>query len=173
MKAGIENVTVNRNTYYRITTSTGRSVRLYYSTDDTNCKLSYIHSVGSLVGMIDNDKKEVIDTILRVSKGAVILNSTKKAITDWIAKNYEVYYYNRVPIGYSNTFQYHICIRNSIMPNPYCLKPTVKITEDINQQEVNSNNLKYNKSSIRNKLKKLLKSLRRKDDYVDSFVDSL
>src|SRR5690349_8200569 len=89
-------------------------ISIRVSEDQTNCKLSYIHGIGILSVIKDNNEKKLIldDIINNYCKGAIIINTTNKIVSDFIAATYPVYYYNNVPIGYNNTFQYHICIQN-------------------------------------------------------------
>lgn len=160
----IENATMTDTTTYRIKkTSIDYGVNFTVSGDSTNCKLSYIHGIGSLKGNFKEEEyKAVIDTLLYRCKGTVLLNTIVKEVATFIKENYTHYYYQEVPIGYGNGYQYHILIRNDINPNRNCRNPEVKnpITSDF-------------KASIKTKLLETLKKLRRKDDYVDQFVNSL
>jgi hypothetical protein len=135
------------------------SVGLELTGDAHNCKLSYIHQAGMLEYVEDNDECiEIINTILGKAKGMVIINTISKRISDLIVNNYQVYYKHNVPIGYDNNFQYHIGIRNHINVNEYCKMP-IKKPESIE------------KANIKNALLELLKSKKRKADYVDEFID--
>lgn len=135
-------------------------ISLYLNDDGTNCKLSYIHGAGSLKDLSDDQRKQVVDYLLDMAKGTVLINTTNKEVSDFINKNYDTYYYNKVPIGYNDGYQYHILIRNNISPNGYCREP-----------EKNTSLL--DKQYIKETIKKTLKKLRRKADYVDDLVDSL
>lgn len=172
-KAKVTNHTATSNNKYYITTSCGYGRYIYIATDETNCKLSYIHNVGSLCRDSSNVRKEIIDAALTLCKGAVIINTTIEEVSDWIAENYDVYYYNKVPIGYNSGFQYHICIKNSVNVNAYCKKAVVRIKKAINQQELSVDSIKISKEALSNKLLEKLKLLRRKNDYVNDFINEL
>ena len=162
MKA--ENITRAENNIYQFSglKSYKYNLSLYVSGDPSNCKLSYIHQAGSLQNVCDEEKLEIINFLLKHCKGCVIINTISKKITDFIEKNYPTYYYNEVPIGYSKTYQYHICIKNTIVVNQNCLEPKkIKIEGGLDTKNV----------SI--KLKETLKKYRRKDDYVEEFINSL
>jgi hypothetical protein len=137
------------------------NIGLELSGDAHNCKLSYIHQAGTLEYVKDNNECiDIINAILGKAKGMVIINTTSKRISDLIVNNYQVYYKHNVPIGYNNNFQYHIGIRNHIKVNDYCKIP-IKKPESIE------------KAQIKNALLELLKSKKRKADYVDEFIDSI
>lgn len=132
------------------------SFSIYKDTDPTNCKLDYIHGTGMLACLEDAQKKEVIETILKDSKGYIILNTTNNEVADFIKNNFQIYYSNPIPVGYGNRVQYNIAFRNHIKPNFSCKEPKAKNIQD-----------------IESKLRALLKSKRRKDDYVEEFIRSL
>lgn len=141
----------------------GYNRTLYLASDATNCKLSYIHGAGQLAGYSEEDLKTVFDQILNSAKGCVILNTINKTISDFINKTYPVYYYNEVPIGYGTGFQYHICFQNVIKVNTSCRQPVkLEVKNPLDE-----------KAAIKQKLHDLLKSKRRKTDYVDEFINSL
>lgn len=144
-----------------------RRIILYTSNDSTNCKLSYIHGVGYLAVFEKNDdRKMIIDTVLKYLKGCVIINTTDKSVSDWISENYLTYYYQKVPIGYNNKYQYHICIKNNINTNNNCRKP-VTDTDLLRKKPF------LTKDKIKNTLLKVLKDRRRKADYIDEFLTLL
>jgi hypothetical protein len=147
---------------YRVIRLNNRMI--YVDSDPTNCKLSYIHNAGTLSYLSDEDKKQIIDFALKHCKGAVILNTTAKAVFDFIVKNYPTYYAENVPIGYNNGYQYHICFKNTVSVSNWCRKPAV-IKKDSSG--------KLNITRIRTNLELILKSKRRKNDYVDEFINSL
>lgn len=134
---------------------------LYLSQDTTNCKLSYIHQPSSLNGLNKDEKKEVVDYLLRKAKGCVILNTTYKEITNFIKTTYPTYYYQEVPIGYNGGFQYHICIKNTISVSEYCRQPVKEVQNGLVKKDV------------KEKLLTILKTKRRKIDYVDEFIKTL
>lgn len=134
------------------------SIRLIVGTDPTNCKLDYIHGAGSLINLNDDQKKEVLETILKERKGYIILNTTQKLVADYIAKNFQTYYHIEVPVGYNNGFQHNVCFRNHVNINFYCKVPK-------RQQ--------YDANDIEGKLRGILKAKRRKADYVEEFIGSL
>ena len=153
---------VNRAfSFDKLTGKYGASLSL--AADDSNCKLSYIHQAGNLAGVIDKERKEIIDYLLRQSKGCVILNTTQEEVYNFLRETYKTYYAHAVPIGYYDKFQYHICIKNDINPNAYCKDPVVeKLVAD-----------SIDKVAIKKQLNTILKSKRRKNDYVDEFIKSL
>jgi hypothetical protein len=130
--------------------------------DSTNCKLSYIHGIGNFNYISEEDIVLVINHCLQLSKGCVILNTTSLKIYKLLLKKYQVYYAHKVPIGYNDDFQYHVCIRNHININDYCKIPP-KYSEEI----------KFTKKHIKTELIKILKLKRRKDDYVNEFIKKL
>lgn len=151
-------------------TGTGAFMTVGVSGDVSNCKLSYIHRLGSLIGFTANQRKEIVDGVLKVCKGAVIINTTNKTVADWISKNYPTYFYNEVPIGYSNTFQYMLCIKNTIVVNANCREPLEVKPKSI---DVKIDTTALQKEVIKQKLVKVLTEKRRKGDYVDEFINSL
>jgi len=132
------------------------------SGDSTNCKLSYIHGIGSLtVVKNDNEKLEILNFLLSKCKGCVIINSTSKPIIDLINNNFPSYYNVEVPIGYGSGYQYHICIKNTVKVNPHCREPK-KVLKVVPTKE-----------QFETKLRAILKKYKRKDDYVEEFINSL
>lgn len=127
----------------------------YIGDDITNCKLSYIHGIGSLYNVrSDNEKKEITDYLLKRCKGCVIINTTQKTIADFIRNTYPTYYYQELPLGYGTANHYHVCIQNTVFPNANCKAPTPA----------------KEKTEIKDKLIAFLKSKRRKTDFVDEFI---
>ena len=143
--------------------STSVVLRFTPADDPTNCKLSYLHGLGILgaVGVSDEEKLEIINSLLKYCKGAVIINTINKEVFDFIKGNFQYYYAEEVPIGYDGKYQYHICIRNLIRYNSFCRQPELKKQPTID------------KEVIKTKLLTLLKNKRRKNDYVQEFIDSL
>lgn len=142
-------------------------VTVYVDGDGSNCKLSYIHGAGVLSPLDDKDKKLVMDELLKVCKGAIIINTIHESVTDFISKTYPTYYYNKVPIGYVTgafKYQHHICIKNTICPHYACREPEKPIPE----KPVN-----IDKAIIKAKLLKVLKANKRKTDYVNDFIKTL
>lgn len=160
----ITNITQNNEQSYLYSELKGslNNISLRLSGDSSNCKLSYIHCVGSLQSLDNKTKKEILDDLLTKAKGCIIINTIVKSVADFIAKTYPTYYYNEVPIGYNNTFQYHICIKNTIMINGNCKDP---------QKEVKENNI--DTKIISDKLINILTKKRRKTDFVEEFIKTL
>jgi len=125
--------------------------------DPTNCKLSYIHGLGNY-NYVDKEKliEDLNHALQTQCKGAVIINTISEKVADVILDNYQVYYFQKVPIGYNNKFQYHICIRNHISINLNCKIPK-----------------KYDKLTLKGKLVHLFKSKRRKLDIIDDILNLL
>ena len=153
----------NNEIIFKNLESTSLTLRFSHAHDPTNCKLSYLHGLGILgaVGVSDEEKLEIINSLLKYCKGAVIINTINKEVFDFIKGNFQYYYTEEVPIGYGNKYQYHICIRNLIMYKSACRQPEVKPQPTID------------KEAIKTKLLTLLKKKRRKSDYVQEFIDSL
>jgi len=81
----IQNTTaINNNTYTFSELSNGRTIGLYTATDVSNCKLSYIHGIGSLAIVSEQERKAIIDGLLNESKGCVILNTTNEVVANFI-----------------------------------------------------------------------------------------
>lgn len=131
------------------------------STDSSNCKLSYIHNLGNLF-LIKNDieKKKIVDNILKQCKGYIIVNTIKASIKLFLEENYPIYFSEATPVGYVNTYQYIICFKNPCVYNENCRQPSEK-------------KMKITKEHIEAELRKILKSKRRKDDYVKDFINNL
>lgn len=159
-------------TIYTITGITGTTmmINIGVSSDPSNCKLSYIHRLGSLIGFKDDQRKEIVNKVLEVCKGAVIINTINKTVADWISKNYPTYFYNEVPIGYNNGFQHMLCIKNTIVTNANCRIP-IEIKPKSIDTRISATDLQ--KEVIKQKLVKILVEKRRKGDYVDEFINSL
>lgn len=153
----------NNEIIFKNLKSTSITLRFSPAHDPTNCKLSYLHGLGHLniVGVSNEEKLEIINNLLKYCKGTAIINTISKELFDFIKENFQYYYAEEVPIGYNNKYQYHICIRNLIVPNNYCRQPEVKPQPTID------------KEAIKTKLLSLLKNKRRKSDYVQEFIDSL
>jgi len=82
-------------------------------------------------------------------------------IIDLINNNFPSYYNIEVPIGYRSGYQYHICIKNTVNVNPHCREPE-KVLKVVPTKE-----------QFETKLRAILKKYKRKDDYVEEFVNSL
>lgn len=129
--------------------------------DPTNCKLSYIHGIGNIANLSDEDKKSVIEFLLKKAKGCVIINTINVNIYEYIIKNYTVYYNKKIPIGYGKNYQYHVCIKNNITINLNCRDPEPDESTGLT------------KEMIKDKLTSLLRRYKRKTDLVDKFIESL
>lgn len=152
----------------------GKNYPMSVSGDGSNCKLSYIHSIGSIWNYTNKEESIVkaIKEVLYYLKGAVIINTTNQRISDMIFKNFDTYYYHKVPIGYNNGYQYHICIKNSTSISSYCRKP--ENNTDLTGNPVNVSLKDDNDLNIlASKLKEELKKRRRKTDFVDELIESL
>lgn len=158
----VENTTVSneQNFTFKEFKGTNSSIALTLTGDSSNCKLSYIHSAGYLNLISDENKKEVMNFLLDKAKGCVILNTTNEKVFNFLKNNYPTYYANKVPIGYGTNYQYHVCIKNTIRVNQNCRLP----------EGLNGN---IDKNTIKDKLNTILKSKRRKTDFVDEFIRSL
>lgn len=172
----VENVTQAGSTENTISFSNIKGyqyrIHLGVGTDPTNCKLSYIHGIGNLAVIKDNkEKKEIIEHLLKKCKGYVIINTTNKEVSDFIFKNFESYYYIKVPVGYNSGYQYNIAIRNHIIPNTHCKAPSKIINNTVTKVNNKVSNIDLN--TIKTRLKILLRNKRRKDDYVDQFFKDL
>jgi len=131
------------------------------STDYSNCKLSYIHQLGNLIMVKDDvEKKKVVNAILRRCKGYVIVNTIRPQVKQFLEENYPIYFSEATPVGYANTDQYIVCFKNPLVQNKNCRKPYERKT-------------KLSREHIEAELRKILKSKRRKDDYVKDFIESL
>ncbi len=138
-------------------------ITFYTNGDFTNCKLSYIHSLGYLANLKDDDeRKEVMRVLLRNCKGYVIINTTKKEVCDWLVANYPTYFEQHVPVGYYGGFQYVIAIKNMFNINTSCREPVQSKKTNI-----------LDKSKLAEQLTAFLKKKRRKADYVEEFLKLL
>lgn len=133
---------------------------VYRSGDYTNCKLSYIHNIGGLQLLTEEEFKMYLDEVLKTCKGMVFMSTTSVTVKEYLNKLYQVYYCIEVPIGYNNGFQYHIGIRNPINVNAHCRIPVPK-------------SVPPSKEELRKKLTDYLTSKRRKTDIVDDVLNLL
>jgi len=163
----IQNTTaINNNTYTFSELYNGRTIGLYTATDVSNCKLSYIHGIGSLAIVSEQERKAIIDGLLNESKGCVILNTTNEVVANFIKNTYPIYYFHKIPIGYGRSYHYHICIKNTVKLNNSCRDPEV-VNQPIAVEQHN------NKVAIADKLLNILRKKRRKTDWVTEFIDTL
>lgn len=147
------------DTTFIFTSKNGNSAYLTIATDPSNCKLSYIHSVGTIQRFPDEERKEAIDYLLKYCKGYVILNTIVPEVRNFLIKTYPTYYHHEVPVGYNNGFQYNICIKNTINPNGNCKDPIVKKVQT--------------KAELRSNLIKVLRKHKRKTDWVEEFLQTI
>lgn len=135
-------------------------ILIWINHDSTNCKLSYIHGIGSTASFTKEELKQVVDRCLQDCKGAVYINSISEPVILKIKELYPTYSYTKVPIGYNNQFQYHILIKNTVKVNPNCLDPTPPPAT-------------IDKDHLRTVLTALLVKKHRKTDIVDEFIKML
>lgn len=137
--------------------------------ESSNCKFSFVESINGLwAASYKKDEKEKIQTFknfLKQGRIVVSVNTTDNAIKEFILKNFEVYGYNKVPVGYNNGFQHHILIKNndSGYANKMYLRPvekTVKIKNPTMDQ-------------LEEVLTKTLKAKRRKTDIVKEVMANI
>lgn len=116
--------------------------------------------MGALADFSEEEIKEAIKILFTSThvKGAVIINTISKKIATILKENFQVYYYQEVPIGYNNGYQYHICLRNHIYTNSSCKVPEKFIDG------------KLNKDDLKEKLKVLYKKKKRKADIIDDIL---
>lgn len=143
-------------------------ITLWLSSDGTNCKLSYIHGIGSFAMLTKEELKQVVDRCLQDCKGAVYINSVSKEVISKLRELYPVYSYTEVPIGYNNGFQYHILIKNTVVININCKDPYVPTAT---KATLPTSPIPHD--YIRTMLTTLLKKKRRKTDIVDEFIKML
>lgn len=159
------------------------------SGDNSNCKLSYIHEVGNLKYLSDDNKKKVLDFALEYCKGTIFINTTNKEVAEFIRDNYTCYYYYEVPIGYNDGFQYHLNIKNTIKINPNCKEPThnengtVIIKEKIIEKPVEKvvEVIKevpkviggYSRKRIERVMKKFTKEENLPEEFIEKFVEKV
>ncbi len=162
--------------------------------DSSNCKLSYIHQAGNLSQLTDAEKKEVLDFALKGLKGCVIINTIDENVALFIQKTYPTYYYQEVPIGYNNGFQYHVSIKNPINVNDSCKDPKdvkpkkgdkVKevIKEVIKEVVVEKEVIKevpvikrlngYSRKRVERDLKEFTKKKKVPEEFVTDFIEHL
>jgi len=166
----VENITRAVETTYQFEQDlTKHKFSVTLSGDSTNCKLSYIHGIGNIAcTKSEAFYKEVMTFLLSKAKGVVLINTISKEIYEWICRNYPVYYQSELPIGYSNGFQYHVCIKNTVETNAYCKDPIPKVVPvPITTQS------SINKTRIKEILTQVLLYKRRKIDFVDKFINLL
>jgi hypothetical protein len=97
-----------------------------YGSDISNCKLSYLHNLGpiyQLFGFDDVVMKTIIDYLLNYMKGFIITTTINERFAEFLEKTYPTYYNNKVPVGYSGGYQYHVCFKNIINKNYSCRYP--------------------------------------------------
>lgn len=143
-------------------------VTVWISGDNSNCKLSYIHGIGSLNLLTKEELKQVVNRCLQDCKGAVYINSTNKQVISYLKELYPTYSYTEVPIGYGTGFQYHILIKNTVKVNDNCRNPTAPVTT---APQIPASAISHN--YVRTKLTELLKKKRRKTDIVEEFIKML
>jgi hypothetical protein len=82
-----------------------------------NCKMSFIDAVASLLIGTNEQKKAKMDHVLSKCHIIVSLNTNDANLANWIKENYELYAFNKVPVGYNayqrGQYQYHFIIRNT------------------------------------------------------------
>lgn len=132
-------------------------IRITHSS--SNCKLSYIDSVGGA-------RKESINEVLKECRQTVHLTVTNKAQKKFIEDNYEVYYSEEVPVGYYNTDVYHILIRNRLTSFPL---------DNIRDKIIENKNIinKLSLKEIESRFSKIFKSKLKKADKLNELIKQL
>lgn len=137
--------------------------------ESSNCKFSFVENIGGLweASRSRNEKEKIqmFKDFLKQGRIVVSVNTTNDAIKEFILNNFEVYGYNKVPVGYYNGFQHHILIKNndSGYANKVYLRPvekTVKIKNPTIDQ-------------LEEVLTKILKAKRRKTDIVKEVMANI
>ncbi len=96
-------------------------VDIYHSS--SNCKLTTIEYIYNIFSE-QQHFKEYFDEVLKKCRICTYLNTNQDHYAEWILKNYEVYSYNKIPVGYNDGYQYHIIIRNTIGIQNSNMRPT-------------------------------------------------
>jgi hypothetical protein len=133
------------------------------SGDGSNCKLSYFHQAGNLSRFSEEEKKKIVDFALLRVKGCVIINTIDKEVALFFKKTYPTYYYQELPIGYNDGFQYHICIKNTMNVHYSCKNP----------QPIEEPMHGFAKTKIEKSLRTYLKANDMKTKFVNSFMTYL
>lgn len=107
-----------------------------------NCKLTtlaYLH-VFAIDSITNEDKKKIFDDILRKSLQVVYLNTQYKIVAEFFKKNYILFGYNEIPIGYKAApIQYHIFVKNNVIysDGENYMNPPIKTIIEINAYKDN------------------------------------
>jgi hypothetical protein len=102
--------------YYDVLKNDKRVCSVLLGSQSSNCKLStaeYLPSVIFSNSLNKEEKIEVINIILRISRLLLFTHINSKEAYEFLKDNFDVSYCIEVPIGYSESFQYHIGIANS------------------------------------------------------------
>lgn len=132
----------------------------------SNCKLSYVESINGIYSTCNGTEAENVEKVkrfLRDGRIVVNINTTDVRIKDFFERNFEIYSCAKLPVGYSNGFQYHILIRNkdSNATNKMYLRPLPKAEKEPAMDR------------LEKILTKTLKAKRRKTDIVKDVMANL
>lgn len=109
----------DNGSYFSITvndTNIARGVKIDH--DENNCKISYAYGIEQLIYNSSNLENEFLKEIINklFSKGNVrimtFVTVMRKSSMEFIKKNFDCMYINRIPFGDDNGMQYHIMILN-------------------------------------------------------------
>lgn len=127
----------------------------------SNCKLTYLDNVGQL-HLVDLNTLKNFFKNLRI---VVSFNTTNIAVVNFFKKNFELYNVAKIPVGYSDGYQYHILVKNvdSTAANKVYLRDMEK------EKPVKGLDL----VKIEEIMTKTLKAKRRKTDIVKEVLDNL
>jgi hypothetical protein len=135
--------------------------------DPHNCKLTHLIYCGGLDNYgnkSEEQMKKKIDAILEMSRIVVSMNTTSKRLAEFLKKNYELYSYTEVPVGYHGGYQYYIVVRNTLTKarNTQYMRPleTAKVPG-------------IDTETVKTVMTNLLKKKRRKTDIVDDLIKVL
>jgi len=80
----------------------------------SNCKFSMIDYIHNSYSRNKEEMRANINSLLKRSRLAVLIQTTSLDIVTFLQENYEIYSLVRLPIGYSSGYQYHITLRNKL-----------------------------------------------------------
>ena len=134
----------------------GRGITMHHL--PSNCKLSVLDGTGFFLSgfALDAKTKEKFDAVLQNCYITVFIHVTTTRIKDFIVNNYETYYCETVPTGYTGGNQYHILIKNGL-------------SKFSNKQHLRDKPQK-DTTPIKEKLLELFKKRKRKNDIVEDIL---
>lgn len=93
-----------------------------YDPSPSNCKLSYVDTLGSFLScnnFTNEEKIEAINELMKANSNRnLYVTLIVKDQAEFIKANFECFYCLAIPCGYSNGDQYHILIKNSNYNRP-------------------------------------------------------